>query len=141
MAEIKTQRNAGSVDAFLDGIEEETKRGDARRIVAMMEEATGEPPAMWGEGIVGFGTRRLKYASGREVEWMLVGYAPRKANHSLYLPGGFESLGSLLERLGKHKRGGGCLLLKRLADVDLATLRELLTAALASIADGGDSKG
>lgn len=87
---------------------------------------------MWGSAIVGFGERRLKYDSGRELDWMVLGFSPRKANMSLYLPGGFERLQPFLDRLGPHKTGAGCLYIKQLSDVDLGVLRELVESAVES---------
>lgn len=132
MAELKTQKTAASVEDFLNAIEDETKRADAYKVSAMMRDATGAEPAMWGAAIVGFGHRRLKYESGREIDWMVLGFSPRKANLSLYLPGGFDRLHPLLARLGKHKTGEGCLYIKRLSDVDEGVLREVIVSALSA---------
>ncbi len=131
MAELKTQRTDASVDAFIEGLDGEARKGDARTLVRLMGEAVGDAPAMWGSAIVGFGSRRLRYESGRELDWMVAGFSPRKANFSLYLPGGFERLGPLLARLGPHKTGAGCLYVKRLSDVDLGVLREIVETAVA----------
>jgi hypothetical protein len=132
MAEIKTKKNAASVDEFIDSIEDEKKRADARTLVALMQEVTGDAPAMWGTAIVGFGHRVYKYANGRDVDWMEVGFAPRKANFSLYIMGAREPLDPLLARLGKHKTDGGCLYIKRLSDIDLTVLREIVETSIAS---------
>jgi hypothetical protein len=126
MAELKTKRTEASVEEFFSGIADENVRRDTLRIAELMEKATGEKPKMWGESIVGFGSQRLKYDSGREADWMLIGLSPRKANITLYLSNGAEWNEDLLSRLGKHKTGKGCLYIKRLSDVDENVLRELI---------------
>jgi len=115
------------VEPFLAAVADEGRRADARRLCALMEDVTGEPPAMWGAGIVGFGSHHYRYASGREGDAPLVAFAPRKAQLVVYLVGGFEDrYPRVLARLGPHKTGKACLYLKRLADVDEAALRELV---------------
>jgi hypothetical protein len=99
----------------------------------MLRRITGEPPEMWGKAIVGFGRRRLRYASGRELDWMEIGFSPRKANTAIYLSGGLDTYADLLARLGKHAIGGGCLYLKRVGDVDPAVLEELFTRSVAQV--------
>lgn len=130
MAELKTKPTTGSVAAFLEAVADETRRNDALALCKILEEVAGAPPKMWGRNIVGFGERRLKYASGRELDWPPIAFAPRKQNLTLYLSGGFERLESLLARFGKHSHGKGCLHFKRLADVDATVLRELVRASL-----------
>jgi hypothetical protein len=126
MAEIKTKENDASVEEFLSSIEDEKKRADCEKISAMMDKATGAKPKMWGDAIIGFGKQTLKYASGRDVDWMLVGFSPRKANITLYLNQGAGWDESLLSKLGKHKAGMGCLYVKRLSDVNENILNELI---------------
>lgn len=126
MAELKTRQTEASVEDFLSGVENEQKRLDCRKISELMRQATGEPPKMWGDAIVGFGSRRLKYSTGREVDWMLVGFSPRKQNITLYLSTGEEWNEELLSRLGKHKTGMGCLYFKRLSDLDEGVLKKLI---------------
>ena len=126
MAEAKTQRTKRSVDAFLNTIPDEQKRQDAFAIVDIMRQATKAEPVMWGSSIVGFGTYRYKYASGREGEWPLTGFSPRKQNLTLYIMGDFEQRDELLKSLGKFKTGKACLYINRLDDVDLPTLRKLV---------------
>ena len=126
MAELKTKLTDASVKDFLDGIADERKRQDSYAILAMMQEVTGVEAKMWGDSIVGFGSYHYKYASGREADWMLVGFSPRKQNLTLYIMSGFEQYDELLQRLGKHSTGKACLYVKRLADIDLAVLRELV---------------
>lgn len=126
MAELKTQPTDQDVHEFLDGIADEKKRRDAYDVLALMQEVTGEAPRMWGESIVGFGTYHYKYKSGREADWMLTGFSPRKQNLTLYIMAGFDGYDDLMSRLGKYKTGVSCLYLKKLADVDQDVLRELV---------------
>ena len=126
MAEMKTKATAASVTAFLDTIADEQKRQDAFAVMDLMREVTGSEGKMWGNAIVGFGDTHYTYASGRENDWFLTGFSPRKQNLTLYITGGFDAHGDLLAKLGKHKIGGGCLYINKLKDVDLDTLRELI---------------
>jgi hypothetical protein len=130
MAELKTKKTQASVAAFLNGIENEQKRKDAKAIAKMMREATGTRPKMWGTSIVGFGDHRYKYASGREGDWFLTGFSPRKQNLTLYVMYGLKGHAKLLKRLGKHKTGKGCLYINKLADVDTDVLRELIALSV-----------
>ncbi|MFN8524618.1 MAG: DUF1801 domain-containing protein [Chloroflexota bacterium] len=131
MAEPKTQVNDASVDAFLDGACAGQSREDCRVIAEMMSDATGEPPRMWGTNIVGFGTYTYRYASGRTGDWPLAGFSPRKQALSLYIMSGFDEYEGLLARLGKFTTGKACLYVKRLADVDVEVLRDLVNASVA----------
>ncbi len=126
MAELKTQKNKQPVSEFLNAVEDDTKREDSHVIVRMMEQATGAKPAMWGGSIVGFGEYHYRYASGREANWMLVGFSPRKQNLTLYIMPGFDHYEELLGRLGKFKIGKSCLYIKKLEDVDMEVLKELV---------------
>lgn len=126
--ENKTVANHGSVDAFMATVEDPQKAADSRVILDMMREVTQEEPVMWGKSIVGFGSYHYKYASGREGDWMLTGFSPRKTSLTLYLLYGMEKFQSLLDKLGKHKTGKGCLYIKRLSDVDQAVLKEVIAA-------------
>ena len=126
MAELKTRENDGDVLAFLNAVPDEGKRADARRVMAIMREVTGEEPRLWGDNIVGYGHYHYKYASGREGDWFLTGFSPRKANLTLYITSGFEQFEDLRARLGKHTVGKSCLYVKHLADLDETTLRELI---------------
>jgi len=115
------------VEAFLAQVPNDQQREDARRLCAMMEEITGEPPAMWGSSIVGFGTYHYRYASGHEGDSALASFSPRRQHLAIYLVGEFaDRHGAALARLGPHQTGKGCLYIKRLADVDLDALRELI---------------
>lgn len=126
MAELKTRENDGDVLAFLNAVPDESKRVDAQRVMAIMREVTGEEPRLWGDNIVGYGHYHYKYASGREGDWFLTGFSPRKANLTLYITSGFEQFEDLRARLGKHTVGKSCLYVKRLSDLDETTLRELI---------------
>ena len=131
MAELKTRPTDDDVAAFINNIADKQKRQDSQAILALMQDVTGAEPQMWGDSIVGFGSYHYKYASGREGDWFLTGFAPRKQNLTLYIMAGFEQYDTLLARLGKHKTGKSCLYLKRLADVDPNTLRELVQQSVA----------
>lgn len=133
MAQPKTQPTDQSVDAYLSALDNPKKETDARHILAMMEEATGAPPCMWGSGIIGFGSYTYRYASGRTGDWFLAGFAPRKSNITLYILPGFSTYGALLEQLGKHKTGKSCLYIRKLADVDEDVLRALIRDSVADM--------
>ena len=133
MSDMKTKPTEASVDAFIDAIDDERKRDDARAVAAMMADITGAPAKMWGSSIVGFGTYHYRYASGREGDFMEVGFAPRKRALTLYIMAGFSAYEELLAKLGKHTTGKSCLYVKRLADVDLAVLRELIERSVSYI--------
>lgn len=134
MAELKTQPHAGDVQVYLDSLESAQQRADSYALVDLMRDVTGAEPAMWGDSIVGFGRYRYRYASGREGEWFLVGFAPRKRNMTLYIVAGFDNYADLLAQLGKHTTGKSCLYIKQLADVDTAVLRELVEQSTEHIA-------
>jgi len=121
------RRTGAPVAEFLAQIPEERRREDARRLCALMQEITGEPPAMWGTSIAGFGSYHYRYASGHEGDAPLASFSPRSQHLAIYLVGGFEErYRPALARLGPHKTGKGCLYLKRLDDVDIDALRELI---------------
>lgn len=126
MAEPKTQPTDQSVEDFLNAIPDEQKRAEAFAVLKLMKQVTRAEPQMWGSSIVGFGRYRLKYASGREGDWPLVAFSPRKQNLTLYIMAGFEGYADLLKKLGKFKTGKACLYVNKLADVDLPTLKELV---------------
>ena len=136
MAELKTKKNTASVSAFLKGVEDPTRRKDCETVRKIMREETGSRAAMWGDAIVGFGSYHYKYASGREGDWMLCGFSPRKQNLSVYIMAGFTKYEALLKKLGKHKTGKSCLYIKRLEDIDLAVLRELIRQSVAHLRSG-----
>ena len=121
------RRTGASVEGFLARVPDGQRREDARRLCAMMQQITGEPPAMWGPGIIGFGTYHYRYASGHEGDSALASFSPRSQHLVIYLVGQFETrYQSVLARLGPHKTGKGCLYVKRLDDVDQDALRELI---------------
>ena len=126
MSEPKTKRHDGDVNEFLDAVENPRRREDARRVLELMREVTGEPPKMWGSSIVGFGSYHYRYASGREGDWMITGFSPRKQNLTIYIMPGFSEFAGLLDRLGKHKTSKSCLYLNKLEDVDQEVLAELV---------------
>lgn len=130
MAENKTQSTEASVTGFLDAVEPEQKREDARTVCAMMERLSGHPPKMWGPSIIGFGQYHYKYDSGREGDFLLTGFSPRKSDLSLYIMDGYQDRSEILSRLGKHKTGKSCLYVKKLSDIDLDVLEELITDSL-----------
>lgn len=130
-AEIKTKPTTASVDDFINSIKEEQKRKDSFVILDMMKKATGEEPTIWGSSIIGFGNKRYKSpATGREVDWLIIGFAPRKANLSLYLTMDIKKHAAYLEKLGKHKTGVGCLYINKLDDIDLSVLKKIIDASL-----------
>jgi hypothetical protein len=130
MAELKTKLNDDSVEDYLNAVENEQQRADSFALLKMMEEISGEPAKMWGANIVGFGTYHYVYASGREGDWMLSGFSPRKSSMSVYLMAGFEQLDDELSGLGKHKVGKGCLYVKKLADIDEKVLRKMIKKSI-----------
>ena len=113
MTELKTKRNKGDVEAFLNNVPDEKKRRDSFTILELMKKVTGKEPAMWGDSIIGFGGYHYKYASGREGDWFLTGFSPRKQNLTLYIMAGFDEYERLLGKLGKHSIGKSCLTSKR----------------------------
>ena len=141
MAEPKTQPTKASVAAFIAAIPDERRRKDCEAVAKLMQAATGAKPVLWGTSIVGFGTYRYRYASGREGDWPVTGFSPRKNDLTLYVMPGFERYADLLARLGRHRTGKSCLYLKKLADVDLAVLRQILARSVAAMAGSGDSLG
>lgn len=126
MAEPKTKPTGEDVEDYLNQISEEKKRQDSFTLLQMMKEITGLEPRLWASSMVGFGNYHYKYASGREGDAFLTGFAPRKQNLALYVLSGFDGQEQLLEKLGKHTAGKGCLYIKRLDDVDLTTLRRMI---------------
>ena len=132
MAQNKTTANDASVAAYLAAIADEGRRQDCQALAALMTQATGEPAVMWGAAIVGFGSYHYQYDSGREGDACVVGFSSRKADISVYLVGEFPEREALLARLGKHKTAKACLYLRKLDDVDLAVLRDLIAASAAA---------
>lgn len=126
MAELKTRPNRADVRKFLDSIEDARKRRDSLTLLGVMEEISDARPTMWGDGIVGFGTYRYRYASGREGEWFVTGFSPRKQALTVYLMCDLAAEQPLLDKLGKYKLGKSCLYVKKLEDIDEAVLRKLI---------------
>lgn len=129
MAELKTKKNEASVERFINSVPDAQKRKDAFVILEMMKKITGDEPKMWGSSIIGFGEIHLKYESGRELDWMKMGFSPRKQNLTLYLGMGGGSFDSILKKLGKYKTGKGCLYINKLSDVDTKALQEMIKKA------------
>ncbi len=133
MAEPKTKPTKQSVAAFLKTVTNAQKREDAVAVIEMMRTATKADPVMWGTSIIGFGSYRYKYATGREGDWPIVGLSPRKQNLTLYIMAGFAQHEDLLAKLGKHSTGASCLYINRLSDIDLPTLKKLITQSVAAM--------
>jgi len=131
MAENKTKATAASVAEFIAAIPDETKRGDAKTLIRLMKDATGKTAKMWGPSIVGFGSHHYVYESGREGDMPVVAFSPRKPALVLYVSAGEPTSKPLLDKLGKHTMGKGCLYIKKLADVDEAVLKKLIARAVA----------
>ena len=126
MAELKTRQNDQDVHEFLEGVSNETRKKDCYEVLELMRAATGMEAKMWGDSIIGFGSYHYKYASGREGDWFLTGFSPRKQNLTLYIMPGFDEYEGLMKKLGKYKTGKSCLYLNKLEDVDLAVLKTLI---------------
>lgn len=131
MAEPKTRPTKASVTEFIDRIDDENRRADCRTIITMMRKITGAKPVMWGENIIGFGSQNLKYANGSELDWPITAFSPRKQSLVLYVITGKEKP-EMMKRLGKHTTGKVCLYIKRLSDIDLKVLEELVTQSVAA---------
>ncbi len=132
MAANKTMPTPADARAYLAAIDNPVRRADCETLAALMERVTGEPPVMWGPGIVGFGSYRYRYASGREGDAPMAGFASRKGDISIYLSCDTEARAALLAKLGHHKMGKGCLYVRTLADVDQAVLEELVRESIAT---------
>ncbi len=127
---MQTTPTSADVVQFIATLDNPGRFADAQTLVRMLGEITGEPPVMWGAGIVGFGQYHYRYASKREGDWFVLGFAPRKQALTIYLPGRIEQHKAMLQQLGKYKTGVGCLYLKKLSDADPAVLRQLLEASV-----------
>lgn len=127
LAEIKTKPTAASVEDFINNVKDEQKRKDSWVLVEMMKKATGKEPVLWSSSVIGFGTKRYKSPkTGREVDWLHVGFSPRKANLSVYISVAIQEHAAALKKLGKHKTGVGCLYINKLEDVDLKVLQAMI---------------
>ena len=132
---MKTKKNALSVSKFLNAIADDQRRKDCKAVTKLMRDITGEEPKMWGAAMVGFGSYHYKYASGREGEYFVTGFSPRKQALTLYIMAGFSSYGSLMKKLGKHKTGKSCLYIKKLDDIDMRVLKQLITRSVRHMRD------
>ena len=121
------------VSTFLDAVENEKKRKDCRELVALMRSVTGKNPKMWGSAIIGFGSYHYKYNSGREGDWMVTGFSPRKLNISIYIMPGFSGYSAMMNKLGKYTTGKSCLYVKDLDDIDRKILRKLVQKSVADM--------
>ncbi|MFI5153295.1 MAG: DUF1801 domain-containing protein [Chitinophagales bacterium] len=130
MAENKTKETSLSVHAFLDRIDDLQKKKDAYTILEMMQKITHQEPKMWGESIVGFGKVQYQYASGHSGETCVCGFSPRKLRFSLYITCSPDSFRDLLDKLGKHKTGKGCIYIKKLDDIDKKVLETMVRKAV-----------
>lgn len=130
MAELKTKPNKLSVEKFLNSVKDEKKKADSFKVLELMKKITKEEPVMWGPSIVGFGKYHYKYASGREGEFFVTGFSPRKQNLTLYIMSGFKKYDGLMKKLGKYKTGSSCLYINKLEDVDLKVLKSLITESV-----------
>jgi hypothetical protein len=131
LVEIKTKPTSAGVEDFINNIKDEQKRKDSFVLLEMMKKATGEEPVLWSSSIIGFGNKRYKSpATGREVDWLRIGFAPRKANLSLHISVSIKEYAATLKKLGKHKTGAGCLYINKLEDIDLKVLKGIIDASL-----------
>ncbi len=131
LAVIKTKPTSSSVVDFINNITNEQKRKDSFVLLEMMKKATGEEPILWSNSIIGFGIKRFKSpATGREVDWLKIGFAPRKTNLSVYISVGIQEHVAALQKLGKHKTGVGCLYINKLDDIDVKVLKEMIDTSV-----------
>ena len=130
MAENKTKPTEASVIEFINQVEDEQKKQDAFVILELMKSITKEEPVLWGPSLIGFGNYHYKYESGREGDFFIVGFSPRKTALTIYIMPGFERYNDFMQKLGKFKTGKSCLYLKKLADIDLEVLTELIKASV-----------
>jgi len=131
LAEIKTKPTTASVEDFINNVKDEQKRKDSFVLLEMMKKASGEEPVLWSSSIIGFGNKRYKSpTTGREVDWLVIGFSPRKANLSLYLMVNINEQAAALKKLGKHKTGAGCLYINKLQDIDMKVLKGMIDASL-----------
>ena len=131
LAEIKTKPTAATVDDFINNVKDEQKRKDSFVLLKMMKEATGEEPILWSSSVIGFGNKRYKSpTTGREVDWLRIGFSPRKANLSLYISVGIKEHAAALKKLGKYKTGVGCLYINKLEEIDLKVLKEIIDTSV-----------
>jgi hypothetical protein len=131
LVEIKTKPTSASVEDFINNVKDEQKRKDSFVLLEMMKKATGEEPVLWSNSLIGFGNKRYKSpTTGREVDWLRIGFSPRKAYLSLYLMVDIKEQSAALKKLGKHKTGAGCLYINKLEDIDMKVLKEMIATSL-----------
>lgn len=128
MSKNKTTPNDNNVEAFLNNVENEQRRNDSFKVLKIMEEVTGEKPIMWGNSIIGFGSYHYKYESGREGDFMLTGFSPRKTSLTIYCMTGFND--DVMKNLGKYKTGKSCLYVKKLSDINEDVLKDLIRKSI-----------
>ena len=133
MAELKTKERKASVEKFLNSVKDDQKREDSFKILKMMKQITKAEPKVWGTSIIGFGNYHYKYTSGREGDWFLTGFSPRKQSLTLYIMAEINKHKDLLSKLGKHERGKGCLYINNLDDVDIKVLKELIIKSVNNV--------
>ena len=133
MAELKTKPTNKSVNAFINSVDAK-RQADCRLILKLMRTITGKKPRMWGTSIIGFGAYHYKYKSGREGDWFVTGFSPRKQNLTIYIMPGFSNYADLLAKLGKYKTSVSCLYVKKLEDVDINVLKKLITKSVQEMA-------
>ncbi|MGD1907992.1 MAG: DUF1801 domain-containing protein [Leptolyngbyaceae cyanobacterium] len=134
MADLKTQPNDANMDQFIQAVADDRRRADCLTLLPIMERITQKVPQMWGDSIIGFGRYHYKYRSGREGNWFVTGFSPRKREMTVYIMPGFENYGDLLAQLGQHRLGKSCLYIKRLADIDLGVLETLVSRSIMDMA-------
>ena len=140
MTDLKTKPTDKSVTEFLKNVENTKRKEDSFKILKIMQEVSQEEPVMWGDSIVGFGSYHYKYASGREVDWLQIGFSPRKQSLTIYIMDGFEKYGGLLSKLGKYKTGKSCLYINKLEDISFPVLKELMSESLKYVKEHFDNR-
>ena len=133
MAELKTKPTDQSVEGFLETVEPEWKRKDSKTLLTILKKTTGKTPVMWGDSIIGFGSYHYKSKAGQEGDWFLAGFSPRKQNMTVYILSGFSGFEEILEKLGKHKKSTGCLYFKRLSDIKIEVLEEIIVKSVETL--------
>lgn len=136
--ELKTQANKRSVSSFINAVENKVRKDDAKTVLEIMKEITGEKPVMWGESIIGFGQYKYTNSAGHVGEFLMIGFSPRASNLTLYVMPGYSEMGDLMEKLGPHKRGAGCLYIKKLSDIHLPTLKKIIKKGYVDMKKKGD---
>ena len=136
MSELKTKPTDQNVEEYINKVENPTKREDSLKILEIMKEISNEEPVMWGDSIIGFGSYHYKYKTGREGDWFIIGFAPRKQNLSIYIMSGFDRYDELLDKLGKYKTGKSCLYINKLKDVDVSILKEIMGQSIEFVKKG-----